>query len=327
MDIVLYGAGKVGAAALASLGASVAHIVDSTRTGEILGRPIERLEDLPYNTRDEVLFLITPRRYRREIASTLLAAGYSRFLLYEPVHAGGAAIPLTSTEWGELYNERLVNDVVAAVTNAEYKSWTRELLAITEVGSHVLEIGCGSGVTTLALAQNGRECTALDYSEASIRLLDMAAERLGISVRSQVADAREPLPFATGEFDVAFQAGLLEHFTREERIALLRIWRPVARQMVSLIPNAASVPYRAGKKLAEAKGDWEYGLELPQYSLIEEFSAAGYSNLREYTIGLEDALVFLPEDHYLRIAFERYFAGHDDDIFGQGYLLCTIGEA
>lgn len=70
------------------------------------------------------------------------------------------------------------------------------------------------------------------------------------------------------------------------------------------------------------------GKELPQPTLIEEFIEAGYCELREYTIGAEEALAFLPENHYMRAAFERWYAEErSEDIFGQGYLLVTIGKA
>lgn len=58
----------------------------------------------------------------------------------------------------------------------------------------------------------------------------------------------------------------------------------------------------------------------------DEFLAAGYQAVREYMIGVEDALSFLPESHYLRMAMQQWFVEHPQDLFGQGYLLCTIGE-
>lgn len=201
------------------------------------------------------------------------------------------------------------------------------MLKLTAEGDRVLEIGCGSGASTLALAMAGRRCAAVDYSEASLTLLDKAAGIVGCPVDSCVADAREPLPFDAESFDFVFQAGLLEHFEREERIRLLRLWKPLGKTMVSMIPNANSVPYRMGKAMQEAAGDWPYGMELPQPTMIPEFLEAGYQEVREHTVGLEAALTFLPEGHYMRAAFERWFREHDGDLFGQGYLICTIGTA
>lgn len=200
------------------------------------------------------------------------------------------------------------------------------MLNLTKPGDNVLEIGCGSGETTLHLAAQKRFCTAIDYSHESIALIQRAAGLLNLDIQAILADARQELPFDEDSFDFVFQAGLLEHFQRDERVRLLRMWKTVGRTMVSMVPNASSIAYHAGKFLLEQSGNWEYGLELPQATMVGEFYEAGFCNVHEYTIGLEDAFVFLPHDHYLRIALEKWFSEHSDDLFGQGYILCTIGE-
>ena len=97
--------------------------------------------------------------------------------------------------------------------------------------------------------------------------------------------------------------------------------------MVSMIPNAASIPYRIGKQILEDNNEWEYGLEIPKHSLGEEFSRAGLSVIKEYTIGTEWALSFLPKKHYVRKFFEKMKKdGYSLDKYMQGYLLVTIGE-
>ena len=100
--------------------------------------------------------------------------------------------------------------------------------------------------------------------------------------------------------------------------------------MISMIPNAASIAYRTGKAMMEQQGVWSYGLELPQYSLGSEFEQAGIHTVREYTIGAEHALAFLPEEHYLRKALQLWLLESRqlgvEDICGQGYLLVTIGD-
>lgn len=332
MKIVLFGAGENGAKALLDIGVqNIFGVVDNHKTGTLYGCPIQKLADLDVQDKEEVLFLITPLQYKKEIADELVRYGYHKFLAYTPVHGTLLHEALEAEGWSRLYNDFLLDDVIQAVSEDNLNCWTREMIKITEcrggVG-RVLEIGCGSGKSTLALARQGRMCTAIDYSEASINMLNRAKEKLNLDVTAKVVDARNPLPFEAGAFDFAFQAGLLEHFEREERIRLLKLWKPVCHTMVSMIPNAHSVPYRMGKALQERSGDWPYGKELPQPTLIEEFIEAGYRELREYTIGAEEALAFLPKNHYMRAAFERWYAEErSEDIFGQGYLLVTIGKA
>lgn len=326
LEIYIFGAGEAGVHAIMELGKeNIAGVVDNYKSGSICGIPIQKLSDLDVQDKDNVLFFITPQQYKREIASELKANGYNRFSVYTYVFGGGTK--LEADEWGNIYNEHLLNKIIGDVKNMIYSSWSQEMLKITSAGDKVLEIGCGSGTTTLALATAGRVCTAIDYSAASVNLLKKAAEILKLSVRTYVCDARKNLPFKDNEFDFVFQAGLLEHFSREERVELLKLWRPVGKNMVSMIPNANSVPYRIGKSLQEKSGDWQYGQELPQSSMITEFIEAGYQDVREYTIGLDDALSFLPKEHYMRVAFEKWFSENNNDLFGQGYLLVTLGKA
>lgn len=325
--LIIYGAGAEGQRALEDIGReNVFCIVDQKKRGIMDGCPVYSLAELSVPDKDDVLFLITPRRYRHEIADDLRQAGYHHFCLYTHVSGGGTSQALSASQWGELYNQKQLEQVIADVRAQRMKSWSREMLALTKPGDRVLEIGCGSGATTLQLASQGRVCTAIDYSEQSIALVRRAAERLEVSVTAEMTDARKVLPFAEDAFDFVFQAGLLEHFQREERIRLLKLWQPVGHTMISMIPNANSFAYRAGKLLQERSGDWLYGMELPQATMKDEFLAAGYQAVREYTIGVEDALSFLPESHYLRMAMQQWFAEHPQDLFGQGYLLCTIGE-
>ena len=258
MKIVLFGAGENGAKALLDIGVQhIFGVVDNHKTGTLYGCPIHKLVDLEVEDKEEVLFLITPLQYKKEIADELVRHGYHKFLAYTPVHGTLLHEALEAEGWSRLYNDFLFNDTIQAVLADKLNCWTREMIKITECGggfSRVLEIGCGSGKSTLALARQGRICTAIDYSEASIKLLNRAKEELNLEVTAKVVDARNPLPFADGAFDFAFQAGLLEHFEREERIRLLKIWKPVCHTMVSMIPNAHSVPYRLGKAMQEKSG-------------------------------------------------------------------------
>ena len=128
-------------------------------------------------------------------------------------------------------------------------------------------------------------------------------------------------------FDYIFHSGLLEHFTKEERTQFLKNWKPYCKTMVSMVPNAASIVYRTGKSIMEKDGTWKYGLEMPLYTQIPEFLDAGYKIEQEYTIGVKDALSFLPQWHPLRDEIEKWNEEFSfEDNCHQGYLLVTIGS-
>lgn len=234
--------------------------------------------------------------------------------------------PLSREEWGKIYNKELARTLIQDIKAGNITCQTEEMLKITKVGDCVLEIGCGSGATSAALALNGRVVTAIDYSEESLGCAGAICAELGCNVKFYQIDASKELPFKENSFNYVFQAGLLEHFEKEKRIELLKIWGKVAQNMVSIIPNAASIAYRTGKWMMETKGTWNYGMELPQYTLIDEFIEAGFEIEKEYTIGVEAAFNFLPKRHYLRKAMEKWAKEDLEDICGQGYLLVTIGS-
>lgn len=234
---------------------------------------------------------------------------------------------LAPKEWGKHYNSKLLDEVVRSVQKKHYSAQTSEMLLQTSPQESILEIGCGSGATSLALACGGRICTALDNAEEVVHLVSSAAQTLQCHCKVMLADAEQELPFDDNAFDVSFQAGLLEHYHREERIRLLSLWGRVSKRMISLIPNAASLAYRVGKARMEKKGIWPYGLEIPQYSLSQEFAAVGFDVIREYTIGERHSLEFLPRWHPLRLVLSRLMDANSlQDNAGQGYLLVTIGK-
>ncbi len=235
---------------------------------------------------------------------------------------------LDADAWGEIDSQEELKHLLERIARSEApNSWTAEMMKLTQPGSHVLEIGCGSGQTSLYLARHGRRVTALDYAAPSIERVRLAAIKAKIEIEAIQADATQPLPFDEDAFDVIFQAGLLEHFIREERVAMLRNWARYGKRMVSMIPNAHSLAYHLGKEIKEQKGTWSYGLEMPQASLAYEFAQAGFAEIDEYSIGMQEALTFLPDDHYMKLALERWAKEHQDkgDWWGQGYLLVTTG--
>jgi ubiquinone/menaquinone biosynthesis C-methylase UbiE len=75
--------------------------------------------------------------------------------------------------------------------------------------SRILEVGCGAGVTTVALAQRGYGVAALDSVDAMIRLTRQLAVETGVEhrVRASLGDAHR-LPFADNAFDLLLAIGV-----------------------------------------------------------------------------------------------------------------------
>ena len=95
-------------------------------------------------------------------------------------------------------------------------------------GSRLLDVGCGTGSTTLAaarlLGENGR-CSGIDISDPMLSLARMRAEREGVSAQFICADAQtyafEPASFDTiiSRFGVMFFADPVAAFANLRRAA------------------------------------------------------------------------------------------------------------
>ena len=137
----------------------------------------------------------------------------------------------------------------------------REVLADGPVaGRLVMEIGAGSGRDLLELARQGARGIVLDYSPASLRLVQQQARARALPVMLVQADATR-MPFRDGAIDISFHQGLLEHF-RDPRPLLAenaRITRIGGRVLVD-VPQTWHL-YTLTKNLLILANRWFAGWE------------------------------------------------------------------
>jgi ubiquinone/menaquinone biosynthesis C-methylase UbiE len=111
-----------------------------------------------------------------------------------------------ATEWKDLYNRAGVFEVI-------HQERRNAVLAIVDaIGVHpspILEIGCGAGLTSVALAKRGHVVNALDSVERMVELTRKAAAEAGVSQRitAQVGDIAR-LPFADNSFPFVIAIGV-----------------------------------------------------------------------------------------------------------------------
>lgn len=90
-------------------------------------------------------------------------------------------------------------------------------------GARVLEIGCGTGASTLVLAEHGAEVTAIDILASSIRVADDRCKAYGHRADFLVANAADVKKHLfPHKFDVIVFYAALEHMTYEERSSAMR---------------------------------------------------------------------------------------------------------
>jgi SAM-dependent methyltransferase len=92
----------------------------------------------------------------------------------------------------------------------------RELIGLA--GKRVLDIGCGEGELTRALARDGAEVTGIDPHEGRIgRAREKAAEE-GVAVTFEVGIG-EDLPYADASFDITVLSNSLHHVPADRMAA------------------------------------------------------------------------------------------------------------
>lgn len=93
--------------------------------------------------------------------------------------------------------------------------WVSEQVALA--GKRVLEIGCGTGSSTVAFVEQKALVTAYDLDEKSVLV---ARDRL--AAHGLEADVRLQATQPAGQFDVILMYAVLEHMTLEERLGAIR---------------------------------------------------------------------------------------------------------
>ncbi|HMI32188.1 MAG TPA: methyltransferase domain-containing protein [Candidatus Limnocylindrales bacterium] len=130
-------------------------------------------------------------------------------------------------------------------------------------GRSFCEVGSGSGTTSAALARMGAKITLVDISPKSLAFARNHFEGQGLHARYAIQDGLK-LGFRDGVFDVVWNGGVIEHFTDDGKVALIREMYRVTRPgglLLIVVPNAHDWPFRLGKWIAERRGKWIFGYE------------------------------------------------------------------
>lgn len=108
----------------------------------------------------------------------------------------------------------------------------------------LIDVGCGTGLTTIPLQRSGRTVVAVDYSRESLCLLRAKAR----AIPAVQADLRA-LPFLTASFDVVLCSNTLQHLApaaHREAIGELRRLVAPGGHLVVTVHHYSAFKRRAG---------------------------------------------------------------------------------
>jgi len=147
-------------------------------------------------------------------------------------------------------------------------------------GSQWLDVGCGSGVFTRALAQRGARVTGIDGAPAMIQAAKSFPDSTGPTPDYHLVSTVELLPFASASFDGILCLSVLEYLDDPEATAreLRRVLKPggVALLSVPYRWSAVRNAQRAARAVVRLFGRDPYA-----YLAVSRFAASqqGFTNM------------------------------------------------
>ena len=181
-------------------------------------------------------------------------------------------------------------------------------------GAAVLDVGCGGGILTEAMAQRGARVTGIDLSEKALRVAQLHLHESTLDIRYEKSSVED----YTGEFDLVTCMELLEHVPQPASMvaACARLVRPGGRVFFSTI-NRNPKSYLFAVVGAEyvlgllPKGTHDYMRFIKPSELLRWSRAAGM-RVEEMT-----GMSYNP-------ITRRYRLGSDCDV---NYLVCCARDA
>ncbi len=176
-------------------------------------------------------------------------------------------------KWDTLYKEMPLADESKYIQefNSEFAAMIRELLPD---GGRVLEAGCGGGWQSLAVARQGKyDAHLMDFADEALSYSRRLFERAGVSASFHYGDINDA---GTPEYDLVFNAGVLEHYPFDDQVRLLKGMASRSRKYVLvLVPNRLCYWYWLWRIQVQGHDQWPFGKEAPLADLSAVFEAAG----------------------------------------------------
>lgn len=176
-------------------------------------------------------------------------------------------------KWDQYYASLPIDDE-APLIRAFGEEFTDYITELLPTASKIIEAGCGAGWQSLALARTGKfQVSLLDFSHEALAYARQLFEREQWPVSFIEEDVFTP---GTPNYDLVFNAGVLEHYTFEDQVAFLRGMASRSQQYVLiLVPNKLCYWYWLWRAHEVNAGQWPYGKEVPLIDMSSAFEAAG----------------------------------------------------
>jgi ubiquinone/menaquinone biosynthesis C-methylase UbiE len=149
----------------------------------------------------------------------------------------------------------------------------------------LIDVACGPGVVTAALAPNAASVVAFDATDEMLAKTKARCAKAGVSnVEFKNGDA-ENLPFADGQFDGAVTRAALHHFADPRRAIseMFRVLRPGGVAIFADVISSENADESRLHNAIERLRDPSHVRMLPASELEADARRAGFRNLKSAT--------------------------------------------
>ena len=190
--------------------------------------------------------------------------------------------------WNQLSQNTKLDDVLAEFISP--RVFQLELKPTLDKYAHqdakIIEVGCNFGASSFIL-DNRFQKTLLDLNSEAIEIARQAYEYLGVYDATFVVADMFDMPFDDGTFDVVFNAGVIEHFSKEQRTQAIIEYQRILNDsgtMIIAYPNNKSIPYFTSMKIRKMIKRWSYPDDFPMKDFCDEVKSMQGLTLKSYSV-------------------------------------------
>ncbi len=144
------------------------------------------------------------------------------------------------SKWSEIYRKQLSKvdslDIFIADKLAYKKTLIDTIKKYSLINGKILEVGCGSGITSMFLGQSGYQVIGVDSDPDMVELATSIATQKKSGASFKIDDIRT-LGTINGHFNVIFSNGVMEHFSDNEIVSVVNHHLSISNYVIVCVPS------------------------------------------------------------------------------------------